>query len=315
MPDVSDVREIIATHADRVALPVPTSRPSESRSGRLCWHQVELQRSHLSPLLPTRDDSSRHCVRHHSRHHLEPHTTVYRWLSLPIDTHVPSRSLTIKNPAVAVRGDLWRSVAHLSAVARDLFEHLETLLSSWNAHNGASERCSGYIPGLRLDKKLLPSLLCNKRTTTTLSDEDSNVCRPLRTRPCTCARGNLPTCSTSRPAPCAGGVQQDVDHPSSERAGSCDTARKTSSYGRAATESQAPRDSRRGGTPGQGRAAASDGSAERAATLDPLANRTTQAREVPVSYTTLTLARAPRATIWRVNSATSRMISSSRTSR
>lgn len=308
------VREIIPARAVRVAPPVPTSRPSGSPSGRLSWHQVELHRSYLTLLLPTRDDSSCDCVRHHSRHHLESHNAAYRRLSPPIDVHGHSRSLTIMSAAVVITGDLWLRATSPCKAVRDTFRHPQTVLDARNAHTGASERCSSYIPGLRLDKNPLPSLLCIKRTTTTLSDEDPKGCRSPEAPPPTYGHVSSRTCSASPPARCAGGVLQDVDQTSSEKAGSCVTAQKMSISGQAATELH-PRDSRRGGTPCQGRTAASDGSAERAATLNPLATRPTQLREVPVPYTTLTLARAPQATIRMVNSTTSHMISATRTSR
>jgi hypothetical protein len=314
MPDVHDVREIIPARTVRVAPPVPASRPSGSPSGRLSWHQVELHRSYLTLLLPTRDDSSCDCVRHHSRHHLESHNAAYRRLSLSIDTHERSRSLTITGPKVVIAGSRrWRAPSP-SAVVRVLFEHPETVLGSWNAPAGASERCSSYIPGLRLDKEPLPSLLCNKRTTTTQGDEDSKACRSLKTQLRTSGQVSSRTSSTSPPAPCAGGVPQDVDRASSGKAGSSGIAQKMSISGHAATELHA-RDDRRGGTPCQGRTAASDGSAERDAALDPLATRPTLLREVPVPYTTLALARAPQATIRMVNSTTSSMISPTRTPR
>lgn len=316
MPTRSPIRVVTPARAVRAALSGPTSRPSESRSGRPCWHLLKPYRSYFSLLLPTRDDSSCDCVRRDFWHLLKPLIDVSRCLTMLIDAYRCSRKFTTKITAVVVRGDLWWRATNPSAALSVSFGHPEPLLVSESTHTGAPEPCA-YTLVLRLDINPASSLLCDKRTTTTHDDEDSEVCRSLKPQPRRPTYGQVSsrTCSASPHAHCAGGVQQGVDRASSEKERSSGIAPKMLISGRAATEPMSLRNRRRGGTPLPGRPPRRLKVRRGIPPLDPLIARTAQAREVPVPRSTLTLDQPLQATIQMVNSNTPSPMGSPRTSR
>jgi hypothetical protein len=287
MPDVSDVREIIPARARRVvSAPTPLRRPSGEPAAYFCNHRPRANRHNSALHSP---------IFHYT-------VSVFWFLSVstrrsPVATFVCA-SEALGDPPAFLR--VLEPSRFLTTVRRGCPENSPT--GATLAHEGLPPR-GGTGNQLRW-----PQRGCAAARTRVLSGNDamvssgpyddsderrSRTCRRLTAPPPTCDPRTSPDSSVSPPEPCADGAGTGRARPSFRRAVSSDIAAKKSTPGFAVRANfRTLRKCRRGGTPCQGRTAASVESAERVITSRS-ASHTVHPRSREVSVTPTLARRLP----------------------